>query len=58
VAEKRKKKQQRDRLFRCDDCGNEFCVQTAQLFRAAKPRCMNCGCTRLIFIRWQRRTGQ
>lgn len=35
-------------LYRCDDCGNTVRLKTSQLFKATRPKCLNCGCTRLL----------
>ena len=35
------------RLYECDDCHTRRMVNWVELNRAAKPKCFNCGSTRL-----------
>lgn len=37
-------------LYECDDCKTRRFVDFLELNRAAKPRCMNCGSTRLELV--------
>ena len=34
--------------YLCDDCQTPGRIEAGELFRASKPRCFNCGSTRLI----------
>ena len=43
-------KQINQRLFECDDCGARRFIRWVELTRAAKPRCMRCGCTRMDLV--------
>lgn len=38
------------RLYQCDDCGTRRQVAWVETLRAAKPKCMACGCTRLELV--------
>lgn len=35
------------RLYECDDCKTRRYISKIELSRAAKPRCLKCGCSRL-----------
>lgn len=43
-------KQINKRLYECDDCHERRFVAWVELNRAAKPRCMKCGATRLELV--------
>lgn len=43
-------KQPKKRLFECEDCKGRRFVSWVELNRAAKPRCMACGSTRLELV--------
>jgi len=47
-AQAAKRKKGRGASYVCDDCQVTRRVQSAELFRANKPRCFDCGSTRLI----------
>jgi predicted nucleic acid-binding Zn-ribbon protein len=32
----------------CDGCGRKFAITSAEMHSASKPRCPQCGCTRLL----------
>lgn len=42
----------------CDGCGKRVWVSAAQKWRAARPKCMSCGCSRLVDDRPEQFKGQ
>ena len=47
---KNKGRQVSRRLYECDDCHERRMVSWIELNRAAKPKCMGCGSTRLELV--------
>ena len=36
------------RIYECDECHERHYFHWSEMMRRTKPRCWNCGCTRLI----------
>jgi hypothetical protein len=37
-------------MYKCDDCGSRRMYSKIEFSRSSKPRCPNCGCTRLELV--------